>query len=146
MADIKKPFPSLVADYQCSSSESGDDADPTAVCVNTTPKLPSPNLEGKVSKSVFSNPFREAEEAKLAPLETHVFLCPLVKEKKLRVCWKYERMGMCPWGHSCLYEHLPGPTVEPPKMIKRKKRRNKKQKWLNYNQTAYYNFRRQYQQ
>ncbi|XP_052861597.1 uncharacterized protein LOC128268517 isoform X2 [Anopheles cruzii] len=57
--------------------------------------------------SVFSNPFREAEEAKLASLEKHVKMVDPeanVSEQKRKVCWSYKK-GRCRFGSKCNFAH-----------------------------------------
>uniref|UniRef100_A0A182NK25 C3H1-type domain-containing protein n=1 Tax=Anopheles dirus TaxID=7168 RepID=A0A182NK25_9DIPT len=57
--------------------------------------------------SVFSNPFREAEEAKLASLEKHVKMVdPEANggEQKRKVCWSYKK-GRCRFGSKCNFAH-----------------------------------------
>ena len=62
----------------------------------------------KQEQSVFTNPFREAEEAKLAMLEKHVKMAPdranqlFINGKK--VCINY-RKGRCRFGHNCKFAH-----------------------------------------
>nr|XP_014293652.1 uncharacterized protein LOC106692266 [Halyomorpha halys] len=137
MEETKKPL-TLVADYQLSDSESEDESNITGFCLvpkeDPRPKLPPPRFDEKVSSSLFVNPYREAEIAKLAPLQYHVYMSPLVKDKKLMLCRKYEQTGQCPLGGSCQYEHLPGPTVEPPARKKRQRRKaNRKRRQALFN-------------
>uniref|UniRef100_A0A8W7P3U1 C3H1-type domain-containing protein n=1 Tax=Anopheles coluzzii TaxID=1518534 RepID=A0A8W7P3U1_ANOCL len=57
--------------------------------------------------SVFSNPFREAEEAKLASLERHVKMVDPeanAAEQKRKVCWSYKK-GRCRFGSKCNFAH-----------------------------------------
>uniref|UniRef100_A0A182WLL6 C3H1-type domain-containing protein n=1 Tax=Anopheles minimus TaxID=112268 RepID=A0A182WLL6_9DIPT len=57
--------------------------------------------------SVFSNPFREAEEAKLASLEKHVKMVDPeanAAEQKRKVCWSYKK-GRCRFGSKCNFAH-----------------------------------------
>uniref|UniRef100_A0A182JSH3 C3H1-type domain-containing protein n=1 Tax=Anopheles christyi TaxID=43041 RepID=A0A182JSH3_9DIPT len=57
--------------------------------------------------SVFSNPFREAEEAKLASLERHVKMVDPeanTAEQKRKVCWSYKK-GRCRFGSKCNFAH-----------------------------------------
>ncbi|XP_050097406.1 uncharacterized protein LOC126578658 isoform X2 [Anopheles aquasalis] len=57
--------------------------------------------------SVFSNPFREAEEAKLASLEKHVKMVDPeanTAEQKRKVCWSYKK-GRCRFGSKCNFAH-----------------------------------------
>uniref|UniRef100_A0A182Q1D6 C3H1-type domain-containing protein n=1 Tax=Anopheles farauti TaxID=69004 RepID=A0A182Q1D6_9DIPT len=60
-----------------------------------------------IAGSVFSNPFREAEEAKLASLEKHVKMVdPEANgaEQKRKVCWSYKK-GRCRFGSKCNFAH-----------------------------------------
>lgn len=55
--------------------------------------LPLPELDGsaKISASVFSNPYREAEEARLAVLKQHVDLSQHIEPSKKRQKWSKKR-------------------------------------------------------
>ena len=57
-------------------------------------------------RSVFVNPFIEADEAKKAILEKHVKMIStdvkIVNGKK--ICWNY-RKNKCRFGHNCKYAH-----------------------------------------
>ncbi|XP_052895393.1 zinc finger CCCH domain-containing protein 15 [Anopheles moucheti] len=126
---------SLVADYgdseESTSSDSSDDstgghrshnqplAEPTIKQQTSTltdgqsVSLPSARAmlqsgSSRVIKgSVFSNPFREAEEAKLASLEKHVKMVDPeanMAEQKRKVCWSYKK-GRCRFGSKCNFAH-----------------------------------------
>ncbi|XP_050076292.1 zinc finger CCCH domain-containing protein 6 [Anopheles maculipalpis] len=126
---------SLVADYgdseESSSSDSSDASSNTEKPTNLPPKsnfkqqtydlnhdqsvppLPSARsmLQSGSSRiipgSVFSNPFREAEEAKLASLEKHVKMVDpeaIAAEQKRKVCWSYKK-GRCRFGSKCNFAH-----------------------------------------
>ncbi len=60
------------------------------------------------SSSVFSNPFREKEEAKRAVLERHVAMTVRQEERRTidgkKVCWNF-RKGRCRFGHKCTFAH-----------------------------------------
>ncbi|KFB48685.1 AGAP006163-PA-like protein [Anopheles sinensis] len=122
---------SLVADYGDSEeSSSSDTSDDSSEKVETKPDSPSPTsprdtkdnqsmplpsastmlLSGPsrvMPGSVFSNPFREAEEAKLASLEKHVKMVDPeanAAEQKRKVCWSYKK-GRCRFGSKCNFAH-----------------------------------------
>lgn len=121
---------SLVADYgdseESSSSDTSDDSSekvetksdspatsPRDTKVNQPMPLPSASamLQSGPSRvlpgSVFSNPFREAEEAKLASLEKHVKMVDPeanAAEQKRKVCWSYKK-GRCRFGSKCNFAH-----------------------------------------
>lgn len=110
-------------------------------------KLPSPKfvkegaeLPESSSRSVFSNPYREAEEAQKSLLEKHVKMTSVEKQNTLngrQICWNF-RKGKCRFGHNCKFAHDsdapvnpggPSPTPEencrraaPPCRTKKKKR------------------------
>lgn len=74
-------------------------------------ELPKPNLDGDLKeklpdKSVFVNPYVEADNAKQALLEKHVKMISTdvktVNGKK--ICWNY-RKRKCRFGHNCKYAH-----------------------------------------
>ncbi len=80
-------------------------------------RLPKPSFmseqesllsSSSVSSSVFSNPFREKEEAKKALLERHVAMTIRQEERKTidgkKVCWNF-RKGRCRFGHKCTFAH-----------------------------------------
>lgn len=58
--------------------------------------------------SVFTNPFKEAENAKQAILEKHVKMVSTQNSVKIingkKICWNY-RKGKCRFGHNCIYAH-----------------------------------------
>ncbi|KAL4714087.1 hypothetical protein ACJJTC_008441 [Scirpophaga incertulas] len=100
-------------DYGSSSSSESDNESPeqeeSDKSDSSKPKLPKPALDdAAVQKSVFSNPFVEAELAKAAILEKHVKMVPgkgetlMINGKK--ICWNY-RKGRCRFGHNCKYAH-----------------------------------------
>uniref|UniRef100_A0A2M4C064 C3H1-type domain-containing protein n=1 Tax=Anopheles marajoara TaxID=58244 RepID=A0A2M4C064_9DIPT len=123
---------SLVADYGdsagSSESESSDDTtvkeDPapkdseksaTSQPSGTNSMKPLPSASAMLQSgnarvipgSVFSNPFREAEEAKLASLEKHVKMVDPeanATEQKRKVCWSYKK-GRCRFGSKCNFAH-----------------------------------------
>ena len=66
----------------------GEERDETRENVRRSP-LPLPELDGsdRIVSSVFSNPYREAEEAKLAVLKQHVDLSQHVEPTKKRPKW-----------------------------------------------------------
>ncbi|KAF5308529.1 hypothetical protein FQR65_LT06194 [Abscondita terminalis] len=75
-----------------------------------TLKLPAPDfIDSSVSKtSVFTNPFKQAEDAKQAILEKHVKMVNAKDNTQIingkKVCWNY-RKGKCRFGHNCIYAH-----------------------------------------
>uniref|UniRef100_A0A182RDL2 C3H1-type domain-containing protein n=1 Tax=Anopheles funestus TaxID=62324 RepID=A0A182RDL2_ANOFN len=127
---------SLVADYgdseESSSSDTSDDStggqrsqrnhppnestfkqQTSHLTVDQSAPLPSARsmLQSGSSRiipgSVFSNPFREAEEAKLASLEKHVKMVDPeanAAEQKRKVCWSYKK-GRCRFGSKCNFAH-----------------------------------------
>ncbi|XP_049540862.1 uncharacterized protein LOC125954515 [Anopheles darlingi] len=121
---------SLVADYgdsaDSSESESSDDTtvkdDPKDDDEKSGTSQPSGSSAGPLPSasamlqsgnarvipgSVFSNPFREAEEAKLASLEKHVKMVDPeanTAEQKRKVCWSYKK-GRCRFGSKCNFAH-----------------------------------------
>ncbi|XP_055531895.1 uncharacterized protein LOC129722471 [Wyeomyia smithii] len=117
---------SLVADYGDSADEnsrsgnsSASDSDfnqqnelLTAEKRQTQPVLPSASLmlandKKTIPGGVFSNPFREAEDAKLASLEKHVKMVDTEHdstEQKRKICWSY-RKGRCRFGSKCNFAH-----------------------------------------
>ncbi|XP_062544532.1 uncharacterized protein LOC134211563 [Armigeres subalbatus] len=116
---------SLVADYgnsddEGSSSESSNDeaSDCDTIAANNTtqssapPALPSASLmlaneKKSIPGGVFSNPFKEAEDAKMASLEKHVKMVDPeheISEQKRKICWSY-RKGRCRFGSKCNFAH-----------------------------------------
>uniref|UniRef100_A0A2M4AW83 C3H1-type domain-containing protein n=1 Tax=Anopheles triannulatus TaxID=58253 RepID=A0A2M4AW83_9DIPT len=122
---------SLVADYgdSAGSSESEssddptvkndppskDDEKPSGTSQPSGPVKPLPSASAMLQSgnarvipgSVFSNPFREAEEAKLASLEKHVKMVDPeanAAEQKRKVCWSYKK-GRCRFGSKCNFAH-----------------------------------------
>lgn len=100
-----------------SSSEAEEDDDSGDEEVRKEPEsqpaaLPSASLMLADSKKiipggVFSNPFREAEDAKIASLEKHVKMVdPEHKtgDQKRKICWSY-RKGRCRFGSKCSFAH-----------------------------------------
>ncbi|KAB0795648.1 hypothetical protein PPYR_12487 [Photinus pyralis] len=111
---------SLVADYG-DSSATDEESDSDSSVVNDSPpestdlkeaapKLPAPDfVEANSSQtSVFSNPFKQAEEEKRAILEKHVKMVSTQENVRSingkKVCWNY-RKGKCRFGHNCIYAH-----------------------------------------
>ncbi|XP_067119095.1 uncharacterized protein [Centruroides vittatus] len=108
---------SLVADYG-SESEEGEEEEERLPCVSKTEevpeKLPSPKFlkDGRETqesgtRSVFSNPYREAEEAQKSLLEKHVKMTSVEKQSTLngkQICWNF-RKGKCRFGHNCKFAH-----------------------------------------
>ncbi|KAK5645451.1 hypothetical protein RI129_006751 [Pyrocoelia pectoralis] len=98
---------SLVADYGDSSvtEDDGSDSDFAEVAVL---KLPTPDFIDLPNTSVFTNPFKQAEEAKHAILEKHVKMVSTQENVRSingrKVCWNY-RKGKCRFGHNCIYAH-----------------------------------------
>ncbi|XP_058466210.1 uncharacterized protein LOC131439332 [Malaya genurostris] len=115
---------SLVADYGNSEDESSVEssiAENSDESVNLKGKqtfqmleqttLPSASLMLATDKAipggVFSNPFREAEDAKIACLEKHVKMVDpesKTSEQKRNICWNF-RKGRCRFGSKCNYVH-----------------------------------------
>lgn len=65
-------------------------------------------LQGKASKSVLGNPYREAEDAEIAALEKHVKMVDSddkisIKNGK-KICFNF-RKGRCRFGSKCTYAH-----------------------------------------
>lgn len=58
--------------------------------------------------SIFSNPFRDAEQATVSALEKHVRMTmPTEKQNEIngrQICWNY-RKGKCRFGHNCKFAH-----------------------------------------
>lgn len=58
--------------------------------------------------SVFSTPFKQAEESRIAVLERHVKLVPsfdqLTTLNGKQICWLYKK-GKCRFGNKCKYAH-----------------------------------------
>lgn len=71
-------------------------------------KNPFRSSGGPASVSVFSNPFKEAEDAEKSSLEKHVKLAPKIEDVReingRRICWNY-RKGRCRFGSKCIYAH-----------------------------------------
>ncbi|XP_058830175.1 uncharacterized protein LOC131689241 isoform X2 [Topomyia yanbarensis] len=114
---------SLVADYGNSeeeSSEKSNSAEDSDHCENVAEPalrqsdqtaLPSASLmlanDKTIPGGVFSNPFREAEDAKIASLEKHVKMVDpenKCSEQKRKICWSY-RKGRCRFGSKCNFAH-----------------------------------------
>lgn len=119
---------SLVADYGNSDDDEGSsmgsgstngeesdcektEANNTAQC-SVPPALPSASLmlaneKKSIPGGVFSNPFKEAEDAKMASLEKHVKMVDPeheISEQKRKICWSY-RKGRCRFGSKCNFAH-----------------------------------------
>lgn len=120
---------SLVADY---SSDSADESPEENQNSAQSPepreieKLPSANElfeSSGVCKpgEVFSNPYKQAEKAKIALLERHVKMVNSDEHLKMKngkkICWNY-RKGRCRFGSNCSFAHdsdlnvMPSTTVE----------------------------------
>ncbi|XP_053675599.1 uncharacterized protein LOC128725855 [Anopheles nili] len=123
---------SLVADYGNSeesgcSDSSSDEGDakkealihtrqtPPSSALNDGQNVPLPSASTMLQSgsnriipgSVFSNPFREAEEAKLASLEKHVKMVDPeanAAEQKRKICWSHKK-GRCRFGSKCNFAH-----------------------------------------
>ncbi|XP_065077181.1 uncharacterized protein LOC135700579 [Ochlerotatus camptorhynchus] len=117
---------SLVADYGTSdedessssgSSNSGDESNceekkTDNTTQSTASTLPSASLmlaneKKSIPGGVFSNPFKEAEDAKMASLEKHVKMIDPeheISEQKRKICWSY-RKGRCRFGSKCNFAH-----------------------------------------
>nr|XP_019554280.2 uncharacterized protein LOC109423741 isoform X1 [Aedes albopictus]XP_019554281.2 uncharacterized protein LOC109423741 isoform X1 [Aedes albopictus]XP_019554283.2 uncharacterized protein LOC109423741 isoform X1 [Aedes albopictus] len=118
---------SLVADYgtsdddkdPSSGSTTGEESDDEKTeAINTAqssaapPALPSASLmltneKKSIPGGVFSNPFKEAEDAKMASLEKHVKMVDPeheISEQKRKICWSY-RKGRCRFGSKCNFAH-----------------------------------------
>ena len=72
-------------------------------------RLPLPSFTSELpGASVFSNPYRQAEEARRAVLEKHVKLTTAPTELRQingkQVCWNY-RKGRCRFGRGCKFAH-----------------------------------------
>ncbi|KAK6638368.1 hypothetical protein RUM44_008797 [Polyplax serrata] len=96
----------LVADYGADTDSEDSDNSP----VNDGP-LPAPAFvtgcdDTIKDRSVFVNPFAEADKAEKAILEKHVKMISvdvkMVNGKK--ICWNY-RKNKCRYGHNCKYAH-----------------------------------------
>lgn len=81
--------------------------------------LPKPDFkpgskENLKDRSVFLNPFVEADNAKIAILEKHVKMISTdvktVNGKK--ICWNY-RKNKCRFGHNCKYAHDSDLQIDP---------------------------------
>ena len=74
------------------SDEDGGGCETSGAIREKSP-LPVPELDGsyKLTSSVFSNPYREAEEAKLAVLKQHVDLSQSAEPRKERRKWPSKR-------------------------------------------------------
>ncbi|XP_057370060.1 uncharacterized protein LOC130691166 [Daphnia carinata] len=72
-------------------------------------KNPFRSSEPTVTKhSVFTNPYKEAEDAEKGTLEKHVKFAPKLEDVKeingRKVCWNY-RKGRCRFGSNCVFAH-----------------------------------------
>ncbi|KAF0292901.1 hypothetical protein FJT64_009175 [Amphibalanus amphitrite] len=72
-------------------------------------RLPLPSFSSQLSgASVFSNPYRQEEDARRAVLEKHVKLTTAPTELRhingKQVCWNY-RKGRCRFGRGCKFAH-----------------------------------------
>jgi hypothetical protein len=72
-------------------------------------KNPFRSSETSVSgKSVFANPYKEAEDAEKGTLEKHVKFTPKLEDIKeingRKICWNY-RKGRCRFGSNCVFAH-----------------------------------------
>ncbi|XP_039452264.1 uncharacterized protein LOC120431188 [Culex pipiens pallens] len=110
------------AEGDSSASSSDDDSDDEGEQKEVLQRTKSPELREPALPSasmmladnkkiipggVFSNPFREAEDAKIASLEKHVKMVdPEHKtgDQKRKVCWSY-RKGRCRFGSKCSFAH-----------------------------------------
>ncbi|XP_055839347.1 uncharacterized protein LOC129907255 [Episyrphus balteatus] len=105
---------SLVADYSSDSDESTEETiSPQSTEPAEKPKLPSANLlfessAGGKPGEVFSNPYKQAEQAKIALLERHVKMVNSDEHLKMKngkkICWNY-RKGRCRFGSNCSFAH-----------------------------------------
>ncbi|CAH0382085.1 unnamed protein product [Bemisia tabaci] len=109
---------SLVADYGSDSESEDSDSNVSAKSSKNDAvekiMLPKPDFvvnsssTSWVKNSVFSNPYREAEDSKSAILEKHVKMIPSKAEIKAingkSICWMY-RKGRCRFGHNCKFAH-----------------------------------------
>ncbi|KAM9324954.1 uncharacterized protein PAF06_001064 [Gastrophryne carolinensis] len=111
----------------CSNKDNGDKKQ----AKNTAEPLPSPLLStrlpapclgsqgGASSTGVFSNPYKDKQQAQLSILEHHVKLSDnnWLKGGK-GVCLAYQRDGRCRYGTNCKYSHgsdlPPGATAPTP--------------------------------
>ncbi|KAG4075287.1 hypothetical protein HA402_003078 [Bradysia odoriphaga] len=128
---------SLVPAYASSSDDDDDDttnsSDNDDETVNETMQQPtkesiplpsasfllSGKCKGATDGHVFNNPYKDAENAKIASLEKHVKMVATeehiqVKNGK-KICWNY-RKGRCRFGSNCTFAHdeveLPSTTAE----------------------------------
>ncbi|XP_058805318.1 uncharacterized protein LOC131672237 [Phymastichus coffea] len=91
------------------SQDSKDDIQQDTASNKKLP-LPTPDFNSAptMKTSVFSNPFVEAEKAKIATLEKHVKMTPTLDDTKMingrKICWNY-RKGRCRFGHNCTFAH-----------------------------------------
>ncbi|XP_055918773.1 uncharacterized protein LOC129950871 [Eupeodes corollae] len=105
---------SLVADYSSDSEDSSqEEISPRGPEPAEKPKLPSANLlfensAGGKPGEVFSNPYKQAEQAKIALLERHVKMVNSDEHLKMKngkkICWNY-RKGRCRFGSNCSFAH-----------------------------------------
>ena len=74
----------------------------------TNLKNPFRSTESSTGLSVFSNPFKEAEDAAKFALEQHVKFAPKLEDIKeingRKICWNY-RKGKCRFGSNCTFAH-----------------------------------------
>lgn len=106
---------SLVADYSSDSEDENNDEQTCAQLPEPVEKLklPSANVLFENSSNgkpgdVFSNPYKQAEQAKIALLERHVKMVNSDEHIKTKngkkICWNY-RKGRCRFGSNCSFAH-----------------------------------------
>lgn len=109
---------SLVSYDSSDTEKSSDTSDSEAEDIkpiNKTPQKPALHslpsafdLLKKSSNAVLGNPYREAEDAKIAALEKHVKMVDsddkIVSKNGKKICWNF-RKGRCRFGSKCTYAH-----------------------------------------
>ncbi|XP_046635361.1 uncharacterized protein LOC124314250 [Daphnia pulicaria] len=94
-----------------SSGEENDQADNFLLQDEHLKNLKNPFRSSETSvsgKSVFANPYKEAEDAEKGTLEKHVKFTPKLEDIKeingRKICWNY-RKGRCRFGSNCVFAH-----------------------------------------
>ncbi|KAG8180174.1 hypothetical protein JTE90_020470 [Oedothorax gibbosus] len=102
---------SLVADYDSSSEEEDDDIGSKSSENQITPLASALEMldhkPGNIPTSVFTNPYKNAENYEQSILEKHVKMTAIKNEPeaKKKICYKFRR-GKCRLGDKCQYLHV----------------------------------------
>ena len=105
--------------------EAADDSEEPSIKRTGTQQLKNPfrdDTSQATVPSLFTNPYREAEDAAKDTLEKHVKFAPKLEDVReingRKICWNY-RKGRCRFGSNCVFAHdsellqkLPKPVVE----------------------------------